>query len=110
MTQQVNVRLPQPTINRLGELAEIYGSQAKAIIAAIENLHTKEIEMSKQTRKERKMITINIVAQSGHAWEEEVEDMDAALLRAEQVAEDHGDIERVEVLTDDGPEDIWTME
>lgn len=56
------------------------------------------------------MITINIVAQSGHAWEEEVEDMDAALLRAEQVAEEHGDIERVEVLTDDGPENIWTME
>lgn len=48
MTQQVNVRLPQPTINRLGELAELYGSQAKAIIAAIENLHTKEIQMKKQ--------------------------------------------------------------
>lgn len=45
MTTQVNIRLPQPTIDRLRELAELYGSQTKAVIAAIENLHTKEVEM-----------------------------------------------------------------
>lgn len=58
------------------------------------------------------MVTINIVAQSGHAWTEQVADREAALERAEQVAAEHGDIDRVEQLDADGynPEDIWTME
>lgn len=48
-TVQVNVRLPQPSIDRLNDLTKKYGSQAKAIIAAIENLHTKETEMETKT-------------------------------------------------------------
>lgn len=46
MSKQINIRLPQPTINRLKDLVKSYGSQAKAVIAAIELLHTKEIEMA----------------------------------------------------------------
>lgn len=63
MTQQVNIRLPQPTINRLGELAELYGSQAKAIIAAIENLHTKDIEIM---RSKKMTYTINYHTGAGN--------------------------------------------
>lgn len=49
MTTQINVRLPQPSVSRLSDLTKKYGSQAKAIIAALENLHTKEIEMETKT-------------------------------------------------------------
>jgi hypothetical protein len=49
MTTQINIRLPQPSIDRLNDLTKKYGSQAKAIIAALENLHTKEIEMETKT-------------------------------------------------------------
>jgi len=45
MSTQLNVRLPDPTIDRINELVDDYGSQAKVIIAAVENLHTKEKEM-----------------------------------------------------------------
>ena len=45
MTKQLNIRLPETTIDRINQLAKIYGSQAKAVIAAVEHLHTKEIEM-----------------------------------------------------------------
>lgn len=45
MTKQLNIRLPEPTIDRINELAEDYGSQAKVIIAAVEQLHTKESVM-----------------------------------------------------------------
>ena len=43
--KQFNVRLPEVTIRRIKRLAILYGSQSKAIIAAVERLH-KEIEMS----------------------------------------------------------------
>lgn len=43
--RQFNVRLPETTIDRIKQLSKIYGSQAKVVIAAIENLHTKDIEM-----------------------------------------------------------------
>jgi len=49
MATQLNVRLPQPTIDRTNQLAKIYGSQAKVIIVAIELLHTKEFEMNINT-------------------------------------------------------------
>lgn len=47
MTTQLNVRLPDITISEINDLAEVYGSQAKAIIAAVTNLH-KEITMRQQ--------------------------------------------------------------
>lgn len=62
MTTQINVRLPQPSIDRLNDLTKKYGSQAKAIIAALENLHTKEIEM------EAKIYTV-IIARQNEAGE-----------------------------------------
>ena len=45
-TKQLNVRLPEVIIDDLNNLSKVYGSQAKALIAAITNL-TKEIEMKK---------------------------------------------------------------
>ena len=46
---QLNVRLPKPTITEINELAEIYGSQAKAVIAAVAKLK-KESDMEKVYR------------------------------------------------------------
>jgi len=58
------------------------------------------------------MITVNIVAQSGYAWEEEidVETIEDASDIIQDIVDEHGDIERVELVTDDGPENIWTMD
>jgi Arc/MetJ-type ribon-helix-helix transcriptional regulator len=49
-TKQLNVRLPEVVIDDINELSEIYGSQAKAMIAAITNLK-KEIEMKKKAQQ-----------------------------------------------------------
>lgn len=49
-TKQLNVRLPEVVIDDINELSEIYGSQAKAVIAAITNLK-KEIEMKKKAQQ-----------------------------------------------------------
>jgi Arc/MetJ-type ribon-helix-helix transcriptional regulator len=46
-TKQLNVRLPEVVIDDLNDLSKIYGSQAKALIAAITNLQ-KEIEMKQK--------------------------------------------------------------
>lgn len=56
-----------------------------------------------------KKVTIQIVAQSGHAWEEEFDSVQDAQERAEKVQNEHGDVERVELLTDNGPEILWHM-
>jgi hypothetical protein len=55
------------------------------------------------------MFTINIVAQSGHAWTEEYETMERIQERIEFIVEEHGDIERIELLDEDGynPENLW---
>lgn len=44
-TKQLNVRLPEVVIDDLNQLAKVYGSQAKALIAAITSIK-KEIKMS----------------------------------------------------------------
>lgn len=49
-TKQLNVRLPEVVIDDLNELSKIYGSQAKALIVAVTNLH-KEIEMKQEVQK-----------------------------------------------------------
>lgn len=49
-TKQLNVRLPEVVIDDLNELSKIYGSQAKALIVAVTNLH-KEIEMKQKALK-----------------------------------------------------------
>jgi len=49
-TKQLNVRLPEVVIDDLNELSEIYGSQAKAMIAAITNLK-KEIDMKQNAQQ-----------------------------------------------------------
>lgn len=46
-TKQLNVRLPEVVIDDLNELSKIYGSQAKALIVAVTNLH-KETEMKQK--------------------------------------------------------------
>lgn len=56
MTTQLNVRLPDITIEQVNELAQVYGSQAKAIIAAVTNLH-KEITMRQQATDALNKIT-----------------------------------------------------
>jgi len=48
MTTQFNVRLPDPTIARINQLVESYGSQSKTIIAAVENLQAKDNQMDAQ--------------------------------------------------------------
>ena len=55
------------------------------------------------------METIKIVAQNGHAWTEQVADKTEAKQRAKEVRKEHGDIERVELETQDGPETIWRL-
>ena len=53
------------------------------------------------------MADIKIVVQNGHAWSENIADKDAAKQRAKEVRKEHGDIERVELQTKDGPKTIW---
>lgn len=48
--KQINVRLPEVVIDDLNKLSAIYGSQAKAMIAAITNLK-KEIEMKQKAQQ-----------------------------------------------------------
>ena len=55
------------------------------------------------------MATIKIVAQNGHAWTEDVADKAEAKQRTKEVRKEHGDIERVEMETQDGPETIWRL-
>jgi len=56
------------------------------------------------------MATINIVAQSGHAWEEQYFSLQVAKNAIPQIVKQHGDIERVELITPDGPVDLWVCE
>ena len=56
------------------------------------------------------MTTINIVAQSGHAWEEEHQSLQAAREAIPTITKTHGDIERVELVTPDGPVNLWICE
>ena len=49
---QLNIRLPEPVINEINDLAKDYGSQAKVVIAAVSKLSQeinllKELKMSK---------------------------------------------------------------
>lgn len=46
-------------------------------------------------------ITIQVVAQSGHAWEEVV-DSDDLQEKVAEIVETHGDIERISTLDADG--------
>lgn len=57
---QLNVRLPDITVQKINDLAAKYGSQAKAVVAAVEELHRKEIANMNTIRIERtdKKITI----------------------------------------------------
>lgn len=58
------------------------------------------------------MVTIYIVAQSGHAWEEIFETLEDAENSIPEIVETHGDIERVELLDKDGfhVKNLWKME
>ena len=55
-TKQLNVRLQEVVIDDLNELSKIYGSQAKALIVAVTNLH-KEIKMRQNALQELEAIT-----------------------------------------------------
>jgi hypothetical protein len=57
---QLNIRVPSLTLEKINDLAGKYGSQAKAVIAAVENLHKQEIANMNTLRIERteKKITI----------------------------------------------------
>jgi CRP-like cAMP-binding protein len=59
-TLQFNVRLPGITVQKINDLATKYGSQARAIVAAVENLHKQEIANMNTLRIKRteKKITI----------------------------------------------------
>ena len=61
---QLNIRVPDLTIEKINDLATKYGSQAKAVIAAIENLHRKEIANMKTIRIDRKKDVIYIETQT----------------------------------------------
>lgn len=52
-TKQLNVRLPEVVIDDLNQLSKRYGSQAKALIAAIENLK-KEIAIMSDKKYNQK--------------------------------------------------------
>lgn len=43
MNKQINIRLPEATRERLNVLAGYYGSQSKAVIAAVEALYTEHV-------------------------------------------------------------------
>ncbi len=57
------------------------------------------------------MVTINVVAQNGHAWEETYNTLREAKDAIPAIAKEHGDIERVELLNQDGTvnKNIWKM-
>ncbi len=59
-TSQFNVRLPDITVQKINDLATKYGSQAKTVVAAVEELHRKEIANMNTIRIERtdKKITV----------------------------------------------------
>jgi hypothetical protein len=44
------------------------------------------------------MVTLEFVAQNGHAWEQTFDDLDAAKREMRQTIKTHGDIERVAML------------
>lgn len=56
------------------------------------------------------MTTINIVAQSGHAWKQEYPSLSVAKDAIPEIVKAHGDIERVELVTPDGPVDLWVCQ
>lgn len=56
-TKQLNVRLPEVVIDDLNQLSKIYGSQAKALIAAIVNLK-KEMKMSLSPKAQKLVLEI----------------------------------------------------
>lgn len=110
MTRKVtSYRLPEMTLNQLKALTESTGSSDANVIAfAIDRMYQQEIAMNNQATA----VTLKFVAQSGHVWEETVEadDIDATV---EQTVKTHGDIERVERLTDPNDmsgETIWRFE
>ena len=55
--------------------------------------------------------TLEFVAQNGHAWEEEFDDLDVALKEMRGVIKTHGDIEYVALLDDIGsnPVLLWDL-
>lgn len=55
------------------------------------------------------MVTLNFVAQSGHAWTADYDDLDTAKTEMRSVIKIHGDIERVELLDETGynPGNLW---
>lgn len=58
------------------------------------------------------MIKINFVAQSGYAWVEEYETLDAAKAAIPSVVGVHGDIERAELLDEDDllVDNLWVRQ
>ena len=58
------------------------------------------------------MIMLNFVAQSGHAWRQEFDDLDTAKSEMRSIIKTHGDIERVELLDDTGynPTNLWHIQ
>lgn len=56
------------------------------------------------------MVTINIVAQSGHGWQAQYANLAEAKAAIPAIVREHGDIERVELLTNDGPVNLWLVE
>jgi len=60
---QLNIRVPDLTIEKINDLANKYGSQAKAVIAAVENLHKQEIANMNTIRIERTKKEITVQTQ-----------------------------------------------
>lgn len=60
---QLNIRVPDATIEKINALAATYGSQAKVVIAAVENLYRKELANMNTIRIERTKSKITVQTQ-----------------------------------------------
>lgn len=99
----VNLKVYRTSRQRLKVLA------AQANMQMIDYLE--QLLSQQENKKMDTTVTLQFVAQSGHAWEETVDtdDIDSTI---EQTVATHGDIERVDVLDKNGrnPETIWKFE
>lgn len=66
-TKQLNVRLPEVVIDDLNELSKIYGSQAKALIVAIQNLK-KDVAMSEKKYNQKPFRRSEVDPNNHEGW------------------------------------------
>lgn len=67
-TRQLNVRLPEVVIDDLSQLSKTYGSQAKALIVAIQNLKKEIATMSEKKYNQKPFRRAEVDPNNHSGW------------------------------------------